>query len=53
MAPSYGILCFLVQFMIGRSKRLVGFLGCCTPSKLVARERISCVGCQRERNLLR
>jgi len=52
MARFYGIFCFLAQFMIGRSNRLVDFLRCCT-LKLEMRERIRFVGILRERNLLR
>jgi hypothetical protein len=51
MAQFCGIFCLLDLFMIGRWKMLVDFLRCCTLLKLEVRERIKCVGFQRERNL--
>jgi hypothetical protein len=51
MAQLCGICCFLAQFVIGRWKQLVDFLRCCTLLKLEVRERIKCVGFQRERNI--
>jgi hypothetical protein len=53
MAQFCEIFCFLAQFMIGRWKGLIDFLRCCILLKLEVRERIKCVGFQRERNLFR